>query len=118
MNFKRKISAILFALLAVYMGVCMPAGTGKEWQEIPVEHGATLLVMQPIQTIFIHESFEVQLAGEGWKTGIRIPGLLFRRLGDMQIPPPLPGFSKIFVYHPETYTYSKSVLLFPFHEFL
>lgn len=118
MNFNRKITAILFALLALYMSVCIPAGTGREWQEIPVEHEATLLVMKPMQTIFIHESFEVQLTGEGWKTGMRIPGLLFRRTGGIQVPMPLPGFRKIFVYHPETYTYSKSVLLYPFHEFL
>lgn len=109
---------MLFAILAVYMSLCIPSGTGKEWQEIPGEHQPTLLVMQPMQSIFIHESFEVQLAGEGWKTGIRIPGLLFRRTGSIQMPPPLPGFRKIFVYNPETYTYSKSVLLYPFHEFL
>lgn len=118
MNFKRKITAILFALLAVYMSICIPVRTGKEWQEIPVENVATLLVMQNVQNIFIQEGFAVQLSSEGWKTEIRIPGLLFRRSAGIQVPPVLPGFRKIFVYHPETYTYSKSVLLYPFHEFL
>lgn len=118
MNFRRKITAILFVILSVYMSLCIPAGTGKAWQEVPGEQTTALLVLQPLQTFFVHHSSEVQPAGEGWKSEIRIPGLLFRRMGGIQLPVPLPGFRQIFIYHPETYTYSKSVLLYPFHEFL
>ncbi len=118
MNLRRKIAAVFFALLITLISIAYPVVPSYEWTEVHTEKQVILLVESSLQRInFIQETSTADVAA-GWKSEVKIPGYSLRNVNFTFGQPGFQSIGKIFVSDINGYRPCKSLLLFPFHDFL
>jgi hypothetical protein len=118
MHFKQKIVAFFFAALITYIGVTHPVVPSYVTLENTTGESTIFWIEKlPDANYFLQESIPSS-AVPGWKTEFKIPGLFFRNLNFTFAQQRLPGFKKIFFQDVSYFSPCKSLLLFPYHDFL
>jgi hypothetical protein len=118
MNFHRKITAVFFALLITLISIAYPVVPSNEWTEVQTEERVILLVESSLQKLnFIQKTSSSEVA-TGWKSEVNIPWFNQRNVNFTFGQPEFQCVGKIFVSDINGYKPCKSLLLFPFHDFL
>lgn len=119
MNFTRKISVYMLAMLITYIGMSFPLTLTAEIQtENTGDLRVTWFEQAPAAPVYFIQEKASPVVATGWKTQIRLPGLdLFYDLYQTS-EPELTLVRKIYVVDLHRYTPCKSLLLYPFHDFI
>jgi hypothetical protein len=118
MNFQRKITAVFFALLITLISIAYPVVPSYEWTEVQTEERVVLLVESSLQKLNLIQETTCSDVTAGWKSQVKIPGFYKRNVNFTFGQPEFQCVGKIFVSDINGYRPCKSLLLFPFHNFL
>jgi len=117
MEVKRKISALYFALLVIFINATYYSSAYYRPVAFNYENSGNACFFQASEA---NNFFLLQKTAstdyQGWKIEVRIPGL-YAQNKYLCEPLQLKVIRKIFVVDTFTYTPCKSIILYPYHEF-
>jgi hypothetical protein len=119
MKWQQKIAVYFLAMLILYIGIGYP--TISAYEVAPESREDTTLSYiepAPVCTVILVQEKPATLPSGGWKTSVRIPGFAYYDENIHAQYPELTVIGKILVVDAESFYPCKSLLLFPFHDFI
>jgi len=119
MKFHQKIAVHFLAALILFIGAGIPMVSAFDDGQIPHENfNVAYIEPFPAAPLFLIQQKPVTLVSTGWETSMKIPGFGFS-IQNLHLPnPQLAEIGHVLVLDLNTYYPCKSLLIFPFHDFI
>lgn len=119
MKMQQKIAVYFLASLILFIGAGLPMVSAFEVAPFPKEDtSVSYIEPMPTAPLILILQKPATLVCSGWESSLKIPGLGFYNL-NLYIPSPvLTAVGQIYVVDPDSYYPCKSLLIFPFHDFI
>ncbi len=119
MKMQQKIAVYFLAALILFIGAGLPIVSAFEVAPIHKEIStASYIEPEPAAPLILIQQKPAELLSAGWESSLKIPGFEFYNLNDLNPYPELTPVGQIFVVDLETFNPCKSLLIFPFHDFI
>jgi hypothetical protein len=119
MKMQQKIAVYFLAALILFIGAGMPMVPALEVAPIPEENtNVSYIEPLPAAPLVLFQQKPATLVSSGWESSPRIPGFEFFNLNLHLQNPELTEVGQIFVVDLDSFYPCKSLLIFPFHDFI
>ena len=119
MKKQQKIAVYFLAALIFFVGAGLPMVSAFEVAPIPKEDTAVCYIEPlPAAPLILFLQKPATLVTAGWETSLKIPGFGVYNLDLRILYPELTEVGQIFVVDPDSYYPCKSLLIFPFHDYI
>ncbi len=119
MKKQQKIAVYFLAALILFIGAGMPVVSAFEVAPIPKENTSVSYIEPlPATPLILFQQKPATLVSSGWESSPKIPGFLFFNLNLHLQNPELTEVGQIFVVDLDSFYPCKSLLIFPFHDFI
>jgi hypothetical protein len=119
MKMQQKIAVYFLAALIFFIGAGLPMVTAYKVAPIPKENTSVSFIEQlPVAPLILIQQKPATMVSVGWESSPKIPGFVFFILNLQIHNPELTEVGQIFVVDLDSFYPCKSLLLFPFHDFI
>jgi hypothetical protein len=119
MKMQQKIAVYFLAALIFFIGAGMPMFSAFEVAPIPKENTKVRYIEPlPAAPLILFQQKPASLVTSGWESSLKIPGFLYFNLNLHLENPELTKVGQIFVVDLDSFYPCKSLLIFPFHDFI
>jgi hypothetical protein len=119
MKMQQKIAVYFLAALILFIGAGLPMVSAFEVAPFPKEDSSVSYIEPlPAAPLILILQKPATLVSTGWESSLKIPGFGFYNLNLHILYPELTEVGQIFVVDLETFFPCKSLLIFPFHDFI
>lgn len=119
MKMQQKIAVYFLAALIFFIGAGLPMVTAYKIAPFQKENASVSFIEPlPAAQLILFQQKTATLLSSGWESSPKIPGFIFFNLNLQIQNPELTEVGQIFVVDLDSFYPCKSLLLFPFHDFI